>query len=92
MYLYKDKDVRHSSIEITIYWRCIPMWKARWTLNSQLSERGEVLPRWLHPRGCIVRIILSSPRIKHIVSCHLGRKFVVDPSQSGVFGSVGPGR
>ena len=42
-YLYKDKDIRHSSIEITIHRRCIPMWKARWTLNPQQSEREEDL-------------------------------------------------
>ena len=41
-YLYKDKDVRHGSIEITVHRRCIPMWKARWTLNSHWpSEREE---------------------------------------------------
>jgi hypothetical protein len=41
--IYIYKDIRHSSIEITIHRRCIPMWKARWTLNPQQSERGEDL-------------------------------------------------
>ena len=69
-YLYKDKDVRHGSIEITVHRRCIPMWKARWTLNSHWpSEREEAeATEFTVPRGCIVRIILSSPRTKHTLS------------------------